>query len=634
MGLLQTFAPDTEAICRGRPCRIVRAISASSVSVIFTDSGEMKVVQVSQLHDPVSEPCRLPKHPDAVSPQDMEIAEKRFQIIKPFLVGKWKYEVLNPVAEDAGVSIRTIQRWIKKYKETGMVSALAPARPKKRTKRLSKEVEAIVADVIEREYLARQKKNVKKVIDKINQVCRAAGLTAPAALTIRRRVNDLNLEEATKRREGKKKARDKFQPVTASFPGADCPLAVVQIDHTPMDIIVVDDVHREPIGRPWLTLAIDVFSRMITGYYLSLDHPSAFSVGMCLRHSILEKNLELAELGIDGSWDLWGKMSSVHADNGKDFRSELIKSACLEHGISLQWRPVKTPHWGGHIERMLGSVLKEIHALPGTTFSNVQERGSYDSEKTAIMTLQELRQWLLQWIVGVYHQRIHSGLDMSPLAKWELGILGDGEKQAGSGIPGVHPYPERLRLDFLPYTERTVQRGGIVWDHIAYYSEEIRHWIGAKKNGASRNFKIRRDPRDISELFFLDPDRNDYITVPYLDKSHPSVSLWEWNAAKKHAQETGQSKLNEEAIFAAWERMGEIAENAAKETKRTRREAQKKRERRKSLDRERTRETSSTGKSPRKGLRVVVNNEAPLAPVERYEIDEDEINKGWEDPPW
>ena len=112
MGLLQTFAPDTDAIYRGRPCRIVRAISASSVSVIFTDSGQMKVVQVSQLHDPVSEPCRLPKHPDAVSPQDMEIAEKRFQIIKPFLVGKWKYEVLNPVAEDAGVSIRTIQRWI------------------------------------------------------------------------------------------------------------------------------------------------------------------------------------------------------------------------------------------------------------------------------------------------------------------------------------------------------------------------------------------------------------------------------------------------------------------------------------------------------------------------------------------
>lgn len=38
--------------------------------------------------------------------------------------------------------------------------------------------------------------------------------------------------------------------LTAHFPGAEYPLAVAQIDHTPMDVIVVDEEHRQPIQRP------------------------------------------------------------------------------------------------------------------------------------------------------------------------------------------------------------------------------------------------------------------------------------------------------------------------------------------------------------------------------------------------
>src|SRR5690606_15997941 len=83
----------------------------------------------------------------------------------------------------------------------------------------------------------------------------------------------------------KEKAKNKFMPAAGKFPNADFPLAVVQIDHTPADIILVDDKHRKPIGRPWLTLAIDVYSRMIVGYYLSFDAPSATSIAMCVAHA-------------------------------------------------------------------------------------------------------------------------------------------------------------------------------------------------------------------------------------------------------------------------------------------------------------------------------------------------------------
>ena len=37
------------------------------------------------------------------------------------------------------------------------------------------------------------------------------------------------------------------------------------------------------------------------------------------------------------------------------------------------WRPPGTPHFGGHIERLIGTQMGAVHLLPGTTFSNPPE---------------------------------------------------------------------------------------------------------------------------------------------------------------------------------------------------------------------------------------------------------------------
>jgi putative transposase len=66
-------------------------------------------------------------------------------------------------------------------------------------------------------------------------------------------------------------------------------LELFQIDHTPVDVIVVDEIDRHPIGRPWPTLVIDVATRMIADYYLSFDHSSSTSVALALSHAVLPK---------------------------------------------------------------------------------------------------------------------------------------------------------------------------------------------------------------------------------------------------------------------------------------------------------------------------------------------------------
>jgi putative transposase len=209
---------------------------------------------------------------------------------------------------------------------------------------------------------------------------------------------------------------------------------VVQIDHTPVDLILVDDLHRRPVGRPWITVAINVFSRMIAGFYVSFDPPGAIAVGLCLAHAILPKETWLAKHEIATSRPVWGLMHVVHADNAKEFHSRMLQRACNNYGIHLHWRPVAHPHYGGHIERLLGTFNHDIHALPGTTFSNPAERGTYEAEQKAALTLSEFERWLTIYIMEIYHQRVHRALGTPPIARYTAGSFGTADRP-GHGLP-------------------------------------------------------------------------------------------------------------------------------------------------------------------------------------------------------
>ncbi len=84
----------------------------------------------------------------------------------------------------------------------------------------------------------------------------------------------LDPRKVIRRREGQDAARD-LQGVGGEPPAVTAPLEQVQIDHTVIDLIVVDDRDRQPIGRPYLTLAIDVFTRCVLGMVVTLEAPSA-----------------------------------------------------------------------------------------------------------------------------------------------------------------------------------------------------------------------------------------------------------------------------------------------------------------------------------------------------------------------
>jgi len=466
------------------------------------------------------------------------------------------------------------------------------------------------------------------VIVEVGRRCRAAGIDVPGISTIRRRLAAIPAKEKLLKREGRKAAHDRYGAVKSAFPGADGPLSVVQIDHTLLDIIVLDEEMRLAIGRPWLTLAIDVFSRMVFGYHLSLDAPSSFAVGLCLCHGMLDKAAELAARGVKGEWPVRGKPLIVHSDNGKDFRSHLIQDSLDQYGIQAEFRPPLVPHYGGHIERLAGTLGRKIHALPGTTFNSPAQRGEYDAEAKARMTLRELQHWLLNLIVGVYHNKEHDGIGCAPIIRWRHGLAG--REPAGPGLPGSNIDARRLRLDFLPFSERTVQPKGIVWDKIWYRDPLLSQWVRADEGRRRRKFRVRRDPTDIAKIYFLDPALGDYVEIPYRDYGRPSISLWDYRAVEGWLRRQGRTAENEAAIFAAYEEMHRIAAEAVQQTKRVRRDQAKREEQRKQRAALTLDPPAEPARLPRKGHLAVVVDNGP-GKGDEFDIDEAEFKKGVEE---
>ena len=164
-------------------------------------------------------------------------------------------------------------RWIRRLAEDGgRTSALAARKRGRRsgTTVISGDVEALIEGHLRRYYLRRERASLARVVKEIGIACRERGLQSPTRRTVQRRLDALDERELMRAREGAKAARQRFGPV----PGrkkVGLPLDVVQVDHTLADIILVDSFERKPIGRSWVTLAVDITSRMATERHVSFE---------------------------------------------------------------------------------------------------------------------------------------------------------------------------------------------------------------------------------------------------------------------------------------------------------------------------------------------------------------------------
>lgn len=567
----------------GKYYRITEVLDFQSVIAVDPETGRAKHFSILELSAVKTDIRTTVKDIAVISDDEWKVAQFRLDAIRPLI--DTPYSGRKDVEARAlvlGIHFTTLYGWLRRYRNAESIDVLLPGKrgPKLGETRVSSQIEAILSAVIDEFYLKSQRLPPSTIINEVKNRCRNHKIDPPHPNTVRNRIASISERDKLRNRGYGELAKNKFLPVPGEFPNADYPLAVVQIDHTPVDLILVDDVYRKPIGRPWLTLAMDIHSRMVVGYYLSFDAPSITSVAMTVSQSILPKEDWMVLHNVDANWPVWGVMNTIFVDNGPEFRSEDFRKACIAHGIRVEYRPPGTPRYGGHIERLLGNFMRITHEIPGTTFSSIKDKDGYDPERHAAMTISAFERWLVILITKYYHMRPHSKLGMPPIKKWEIGIFGGYDTQ-GCGLPAIPGNRHKLMLDFLPNFPRTVQNYGIEIDHLFYYADVLRPWIAAvdpDSPNKKKKFVFRRDPRDISIIWFYDPELEQYFRIPFANQNLPTMSVWEFKQARARALKEGMRDVDENQLLDAISEMREVVESEAAKTKSARRALQRRAE--------------------------------------------------------
>ena len=430
-GLTSSLRVGTQGEFHGVSVEIIAILGPDSIQILDRQSMNAQVISVEHFrlaHDP--EAPIAPIHDDS---REWASAEKRYEIIAPLIAVVQDHARLTLAdvkarAALAGVHYTTVYKWLRQYEDAGGVPSGLKPRLKARGNRevkLDNVVDAILRSTIKEVYLNKQRPSIKGTYRELVTRCRAAGLTTPHYNTLRRRIAQLPERQKLFSRNNKKLASERYDLRPGSLT-VDRPWQLIQIDGTPADVLLVDEKHRKPIGKAHMTIAIDVYSRMIVGFYVSLEAESATTAGLCLANAMLPKAPWLASRGIEDPWPCHGRPVAVHADNGMAFRSKMLQRVCKEYQITLEFRPLKRPEFGGHIEALNKTIARKIHEAPGTTFFDVADRAEYPSERLAGLTLEEFERWLCEAVLE-YHEEFHSMISGSPRARYtEAYLIKDG----------------------------------------------------------------------------------------------------------------------------------------------------------------------------------------------------------------
>lgn len=433
----------------------------------------------------------------------------------PYQPDQWRH-VIEQVAKDIDDSRppapSTVQVWWRRYRVTKSITCLIP-HSKPATGPRAKRRYQIFEEVTNTIFLTLQKLPKLKVVEEVfrriaavnNGLLKEEQIKRPAQATIYRWLDNLEQDLVDKSREGAEAARVKYRAALGNVKVGSV-LERVEIDHTPLDLIVIDSLTKLPLGRPWLTMAIDHFSRMIMGFYISFNSPSGHGVLQCLRRSMLPKELWLARFpDIKGTWPAYGIPELIAVDNGTELHSEALESSCMEMGIQMLFCGSKTPQHKGAIERFFRTMnMGLIHRLPGTVFSSVDERGDYPAEDQAVIDMHSLVHLMTKWIVEVYNVTTHRGIGTRPIDKWI--------PSADRRIIELPVYPQQLEvITGIPAT-RTLFHYGIELDGLQYNSDLLQ--VLRRRTGENLPVRLKYYENTVAHIHVFDPVIKEYFKVP------------------------------------------------------------------------------------------------------------------------
>ena len=323
------------------------------------------------------------------------------------------------------------------------------------------------------------------------------------------------LGSARTRRSLAKQPDGMFGQLTAARPGE-----VMEIDSTPLDVLVVHD--DGTVDTVELTGIVDIATRTLAAAVLR-PSTKAVDAALLLARAMTPEpmrpgwadalRMSRSVLPHTSPMALDERLAQAAAvpvitpetivcDRGKAYISDTFRSACQSLGISFQPAHPDTPTDKPHIEKTLGSVATMfVQHLPGHKGRSTEHRGAHPAAE-AVWTIHQLRELLQEWIVHWQNQP-HDGL-RDPLMPGKA--LSPNEKYAAlvaaAGHVPIALSPDEY-IELLPRHWRTINSYGIRINHRTYDSTELnpfrRRPSGMGPDG--RSWEVHYDPYDISRVW-------------------------------------------------------------------------------------------------------------------------------------
>ena len=404
----QRLVPGVEVEHAGRRWRVHRPLGPDAV-LLRNDAGEIVSADPARIGFPADEDVgrtaiRVVDERGFSDAQWAEAARRRDLLAA--LAGRPAHTRadVDAVAKELGIKRRRVWTLLRQTAASDCdIAAFLPRQGTSRAKRLGAGIEALIAQTIDQHYAKANRPSIARLHKEVAERCRVTGMLAPSYRTVAARVRDRDQAWLVRRREGPKAARA-LRLLTGAHPGAGAPWERVQTDSTPCDIRLVRETDRTVIGRPTVTFAIDLYSRVVLGFSVSLEAASTVTVATCLAHACLPKDDWLARRDLTGiHWPVYGRPATLEYDQGPENVARGIQRGLRRYGIAAKVRAAGHPEQHGTIERLIGTMMLAVHALRGTTFSNINERGESEPDKRACLSLPELERVLALTIDSYNH---------------------------------------------------------------------------------------------------------------------------------------------------------------------------------------------------------------------------------------
>ena len=453
-------------------------------------------------------------------------------------------------------SAPTVREWIRTYKRNGSMaySVVDKRGIKKARRRISTKANDVLDEMIQKHYLKLRGESVQTTHRLLEREIRAINmnegqdLKCPSLSTLNRRVNELPKMLVDRHRYGSAYAKNKWR---YSMHGDQSTRIMerVEVDHTMLDIWVLDPITGLPLGRPWVTILIDRYSGYILGLHVSFYGPSASTIASALRMSIEPKDLLCQAIpGLQNSWTVYGVAELYVMDNGKEMHSHRFRRIGWELQTDFIYNPVRQPWLKSSIERTMMEVCRILPAQ-GRVHTPIKNSLAPDPKKTATVLFDDLCEGLLMWAVDVYPLRINRSTLTRPIDLWNEGLQ--------STPPVALPHStENLDITMGISMERVVSGDGMTYQYMGYNSLELRDYC----RGNNRTFRteVRVIPDDISYAFIHLPKEKRWIKAELVRPTYEfanNISLLQHQLIRKEAGEKLTQKNAEEELNNAWHRL-------------------------------------------------------------------------------